>query len=230
MDQLPRWRHTLAVVAHPDDESFGLGALISGFVDQGGDVRVLCLTRGEASTLGAAPDLAKIRAAELAAAGDALGVSATTLLDFPDGGLAEVDPELLASVVGEALAGFGADGVLVLDPSGITGHPDHQAATRAAVSAARRHGLAALGWALPTSATDTLREEFGVPFVGYGPDQLDAVAVDRTRQLVACHAHVSQAVPGSVLWRRLELLGDLEHLRVLSDPVTPDPQSEGAPA
>ena len=28
------------------------------------------------------------------------------------------------------------------------------------------------------------------------------------------HLHVSQAVPGSVLWRRLELLGDREHLRL----------------
>ncbi|HLI74718.1 MAG TPA: PIG-L family deacetylase, partial [Acidimicrobiales bacterium] len=43
----------LAVVAHPDDESFGLGAVLAALVRSGGDVRVLSFTHGEASTLGA---------------------------------------------------------------------------------------------------------------------------------------------------------------------------------
>lgn len=34
--QLPAWRSVLAVVAHPDDESFGLGAILSAFADRGG--------------------------------------------------------------------------------------------------------------------------------------------------------------------------------------------------
>lgn len=42
----------LAVIAHPDDESFGLGALIDTVVRAGGHTAVLCFTRGEASTLG----------------------------------------------------------------------------------------------------------------------------------------------------------------------------------
>jgi LmbE family N-acetylglucosaminyl deacetylase len=41
----------LAVIAHPDDESFGLGAVLAAF-GAGTQVRVLCFTRGEASTLG----------------------------------------------------------------------------------------------------------------------------------------------------------------------------------
>jgi hypothetical protein len=39
--------------------------------------------------------------------------------------------------------------------------------------------------------------------------------MDRIRQLAAVRCHPSQAVPGSVLWRRLDLLGDTEHLRWL---------------
>ena len=44
---------------------------------------------------------------------------------------------------------------------------------------------------------------------------LTEVTVDRTRQLEAVHCHATQAVPGSVLWRRLELLGDREFVREL---------------
>ena len=51
VDRLPAWSDVLAVVAHPDDESFGLGALLAAFVAAGVRVSVLCLTHGEASTL-----------------------------------------------------------------------------------------------------------------------------------------------------------------------------------
>ena len=50
-DPLRRITGVLAVVAHPDDESFGLGAVLSALVI--GDVRasVICFTHGEASAL-----------------------------------------------------------------------------------------------------------------------------------------------------------------------------------
>jgi mycothiol S-conjugate amidase len=61
----------LAVCAHPDAESFGLGALS----DQGTTARVLCFTHGEASTLGETRrSLGEVRAGELAGAAAALGV------------------------------------------------------------------------------------------------------------------------------------------------------------
>jgi LmbE family N-acetylglucosaminyl deacetylase len=53
----------LAVCAHPDDETFGLGALLAAFADRGAKVSVLCFTRGEASTLGPGEhELAELRA------------------------------------------------------------------------------------------------------------------------------------------------------------------------
>lgn len=48
---LPAWPSVVAVVAHPDDESFGLGAILDSFARSGAAVSVLCLTHGEASTL-----------------------------------------------------------------------------------------------------------------------------------------------------------------------------------
>ena len=44
------------------------------------------------------------------------------------------------------------------------------------------------------------------------------MTLDRTRQFAAVACHPSQAVPGSLLWRRLELLGDIEYLRWLRRP------------
>ena len=81
---LPAWPAVLAVVAHPDDESFGLGAIIDRMTSAGAAVHVLCYTRGEASTLNqTGADLLRQRARELRQAGAALGVSTVALLDYP---------------------------------------------------------------------------------------------------------------------------------------------------
>jgi hypothetical protein len=48
---LPAWRQALVVVAHPDDETFGLGAVADRFAAGATAVHVLCFTHGEASTL-----------------------------------------------------------------------------------------------------------------------------------------------------------------------------------
>ncbi len=214
--ELPSWRRVLVVVAHPDDESFGLGGLIDRFVTAGAVVSVLCLTRGEASTLGGdLLDLTAVRDAELRSAATELGVSRTTLLTHPDGGLALVGEPLERDVAAE-VAEFAPDGVLVFDPvDGVTGHPDHQAASRAAMAVAARQGLPVLGWALSHDVADALDAEFGAGFAGHDAADLTEVVVDRTRQRRAVQCHATQAVPGSVLWRRLELQGDLEHVRHL---------------
>lgn len=213
--QLPTWKGALVVVAHPDDESFGLGAVISRLVDEGAHVDVLCLTAGEASTLGAGQDLAHLRALELETAAQQLGCAATSLLAHPDGGLGDRGADLERDVR-LAVEATRPDGLLVFAPEGgVTGHPDHEAASRAALAVAAAHGLPVLEWGLPHAVADALNEEFGASFVGLGPDELPIViTVDRTRQLAAAHEHVTQAVPGSVLWRRLEKLGDKEYLRL----------------
>ena len=41
----------LAAVAHPDDETFGLGAVVDRFATSGAAVHLLCYTRGESSTV-----------------------------------------------------------------------------------------------------------------------------------------------------------------------------------
>jgi len=62
LHDLPVIESVLAVCAHPDDESFALGAVLSAFAERGARTSVLCLTHGEASTLGAdMGDLHQIR-------------------------------------------------------------------------------------------------------------------------------------------------------------------------
>jgi N-acetylglucosamine malate deacetylase 2 len=214
---VPSWTSVLAVVAHPDDESFGLGAVLSHFVDARANVSVLCLTHGEASTLhGVEGDLHEVRGRELADAGGALGIRDITLLDYPDGGLAEIDLAELTARIIDVARGVEAQGLLAFDTNGITGHPDHIRATEAAMVAGRLLGVDVLAWSLPSDAAATLEEQFHAGFRGRSPRELDiTLDVDRTRQLAAIQCHPSQAVPGSALWRRLELLGAREHLRWL---------------
>jgi LmbE family N-acetylglucosaminyl deacetylase/uncharacterized OsmC-like protein len=216
---LPGWSSVLAVVAHPDDESFGLGAILDAFARSGAAVSVLCLTRGEASTArGIGGDRQALRALELQRAAAVLGLSSTFLSDHPDGALGQVSHTVLVQEVSEAAAKASVDGLVVFDPSGVTGHPDHKAASWAALDAATTLGLPVLGWTLPQRVAEQLNEELGTRFVGHERSEIDlTVSVDRDRQRAASLAHASQAVPTSVLWRRLELLGDVEHLRRLRD-------------
>lgn len=218
--RLPPWRSVLVVVAHPDDESFALGAILAGFAEAGTAVSVLCLTRGEASTLhGVEGDLLQLRERELAAAADILGVRHVQLLTYPDGRLADIDLDELAAHVSAAARHAEADGMLGFDLTGVTGHPDHAHATAAAVRAAEDLDVPVLGWTLPQAVADQLREEDGAPFDGHPAGEIDLeVTVDRAVQLKAVACHGSQAVPGSVMWRRIELLGDHEHLRWLRRP------------
>ena len=111
------------------------------------------------------------------------------------------------------------EGLLVFDSAGVTGHPDHMAATAAGLLAAEMLNLPVLGWTLPEAVATQLNQELGSTFIGHRDEDIDLrLTVDRVRQRVASRAHVSQALPSSVLWRRLELLGDTESLRWLRPP------------
>jgi LmbE family N-acetylglucosaminyl deacetylase len=217
-DTLPAMPSVLVVCAHPDDESFGLGAILSALADTGSRVSVLCFTHGEASTLqGVAGELAAIRADEFAAAGAILGVIHVELLDYPDGHLATQPVARLADHVTRAARTVDAAALLVFDHGGITGHPDHQHATDAALRAAGPLGCPVLAWAIPDKVAQLLNDEFHTTFAGRRHDELDiTITVDRSRQLDAIRCHRSQSTDNPVLWRRLDLLGPSEHLRTLT--------------
>jgi LmbE family N-acetylglucosaminyl deacetylase len=213
-------RSVLAVCAHPDDESFGLGAVLSTVSSLGAETHLLCLTHGEASTLGAdGVDLPAVRARELTAAGDALGIRSLRLLAHADGALALESLDVLADEITEVATADAADCLLVFDEGGITGHPDHQRATAAAIVVGQRLLVPVLAWVLPATVTSVLNREFDGGFIGRGPSEIDLVLdVDRDQQQRAIACHASQSSDNPVLRRRLALQGTTESLRWLWRP------------
>ena len=220
LHELPGATSVLAVCAHPDDESFGLGATLASFTAAGSFTAVLCFTHGERSTLGAiTAELGQVRAAELADAASELGVDHVELLDYPDGALDREPIDRLAKHVCQVADRVRPDLLLVFDEGGVTGHLDHGRATEAALEFARDVRLPVLAWAVAQPVATTLNEEFGTTFVGRTPEDLDfEVHVDRGRQRRAIICHASQATDNSVLLRRLEVQGDREVLRWLVAP------------
>lgn len=217
--ELPDWCRVLVVVAHPDDESFELGAVVDAFTAAGSEVNVLCLTEGDAAAgQGAAPSRA--RRDQLAAASRALGVAGATMHHHPDGDLGNVCRHRLAGEVVDEAGEHRAEGLLVIDPGDVTDCRDHGAATAAALLAADVLELPVLAWTIPAQVAAQLNEELGVSaFAGSPPDEIDiTVVVDRVHQMQASKAQHRLAVPSSWLWRRMELLGDHEHLRWLRPP------------
>ncbi len=138
---LEGYARVVVLAAHPDDESLGAGGLTNTAVASGLDVVIVCATDGEHShpdspTLTPA-ELAQIRAREGRAAATALGVTDVRRLELSDGDLGNHEDLLTTRLV--ELVGDGR-GTLIVAPWRRDGHPDHEAAGRAAATAARRTG------------------------------------------------------------------------------------------
>ena len=140
----------MAVLAHPDDESLGMGSTIAKYASEGVDVFLLTATRGDSGRYrGHRPDepqhpgpsaLAGIRETELRAAAATLGVREVSLLNYRDQHVDRADPqEAVTAIVGH-IRRVRPDVVLTFGPDGGYGHPDHiaisQFTTAAIVAAA----------------------------------------------------------------------------------------------
>jgi LmbE family N-acetylglucosaminyl deacetylase len=125
----------LSVWAHPDDEGYCCGGIMSMAVENGQRVVCVSATRGEQGSTDPArwpngPELAAVRAAELSASLAVLGVTEHRWLDYPDGGCASVDPGEAVGRIRAILAEVEPDTVLTFGPDGGTFHPDHMAVSR----------------------------------------------------------------------------------------------------
>jgi LmbE family N-acetylglucosaminyl deacetylase len=135
----------MAVLAHPDDESLGVGGTLARYAREGVETFVVTATRGQRGRYASGPDhpgpdaLGRIREAELRAAARALGVCEVRLLDYPDADLDRADSAEAVARIVAMLRRVRPQVVITFDPFGAYGHPDHIAIcqfTTAAVLAA----------------------------------------------------------------------------------------------
>jgi len=92
MESNKNQRVLLAVLAHPDDESFGMGGTLAKYAEDGIDVHLVCATRGEAGEvdpeyLEGFSSIGQLRESELFCAVEKLGIEEVHLLDYRDSGM-----------------------------------------------------------------------------------------------------------------------------------------------
>src|SRR5690348_1734951 len=151
-------RRLMAVLAHPDDESLGVGGTLARYASEGVDVFLVTATRGESGRFRGQPPgdpqhpgseaLARIREAELRSAAAVLGVREVSFLDYTDQHLDRADPREVIGRVVRQIRRVRPDVVVTFGPDGAYGHPDHIAISQfctAAVAAAGDTGFAADG-------------------------------------------------------------------------------------
>ncbi len=126
-------RRLLAVFAHPDDESYGAAGLLTRLgADPAASAAVLCLTRGEASSMGPARGLSPaavgaLRSERLQRVAEITGLAEWHVGDLPDGGLARLPQRTVAHEVARVVASFRPHVVVTHCARGVNGHPDHVA-------------------------------------------------------------------------------------------------------
>jgi len=148
-------RRLLISFAHPDDESFGLGAAIGKWVDEGVDVYLICATNGDVGTI---PDsmkdtydtVADLRLSELDCANKVLKFKDIFKLGYRDSGMMgsetskhpeslwtqwETNPEKVTRDVTKVIRQIRPHVVITFNKYGGYGHPDHIAIQRATVKA-----------------------------------------------------------------------------------------------
>ncbi len=141
----------LAVFAHPDDEAFSSGGILTHYASLGVRVELLCATRGEAGKITdpnlSITDLGKHRELELKLACQAMGISEPRFMDYHDSGRLERlrtdDPlatinidylEMEAKIIA-TIKETKPQVILTFDPHGGYNHPDHLSVYRAASAA-----------------------------------------------------------------------------------------------
>ena len=125
----------MAVLAHPDDESLGVGGTIAKYASEGADVFLVTATRGDAGRYRGLPPkdpghpgsdaLAKIRETELRAAASTLGVREVCLLNYRDQYLDRANPREAVAAIVTHVRRLRPDVVITFSPDGAYGHPDH---------------------------------------------------------------------------------------------------------
>jgi LmbE family N-acetylglucosaminyl deacetylase len=121
----------LAVFAHPDDESMGMGATLAKYAAEGVATHLVCASRGERGWFGPEDQnpglerLGHIRTRELENAVKELGMSSLAFLGYIDGDVDRTDPADAIEKIVTHIRRIKPQVVVTFGHDGIYGHPDH---------------------------------------------------------------------------------------------------------
>jgi LmbE family N-acetylglucosaminyl deacetylase len=134
----------MCVLAHPDDESLGMGGTLAKYAAEGIETYLVTATRGERGRFGISKErpsqavVGQVRESELRAAARELGIREISFLDYVDGKLDQADPKEAVEKIAGHLQRVRPHVVLTFGPDGAYGHPDHIAISQFAAAAAVR--------------------------------------------------------------------------------------------
>ncbi|NUM43117.1 MAG: PIG-L family deacetylase [Anaerolineales bacterium] len=142
----------VVILAHPDDESFGMGGTLALYARQGAKVYYICMTGGESGTvdphfLEKYSSIADLRYDELKCASEKLGLAGFLMAGYRDSGMPgtpdNAHPAALVNQPVEAVAArlvhfireLRPQVIVTHDPIGGYKHPDHIATHHAVLRA-----------------------------------------------------------------------------------------------
>jgi LmbE family N-acetylglucosaminyl deacetylase len=193
-------KRMLAILAHPDDESFAAGGTLAKYAHQDVQVVLLCATRGEAGIAGMKPEEArKIREGELHKAAEELGIE-VRFLGCRDGEMAGCRLEMLAESMAWWMDLIQPQVILTFGPEGVSGHPDHVTISNAVTQAYDKYYKKGMLLYIRPSETTVLGggnsntpSDAGLPFVKVN---ISEHRLEKARA-VQCHASQNNGVIGT---------------------------------
>ncbi|QPC81803.1 PIG-L family deacetylase [Phototrophicus methaneseepsis] len=144
-------KRLLFSLAHPDDESFGSGAVIAKYVAEGVDVSLICATDGDMGTIpdamkGQYQTIRELRVAEMHCAAEKLGFKHLFMYGYCDSGMMnsesnqdpkclwynwQNEPDVVVQRVVETIRTVKPQVIVTFNKYGGYGHPDHIAIQQA---------------------------------------------------------------------------------------------------
>lgn len=131
----------LAVLAHPDDESLGLGGTLARYAASGVETSLVTATRGERGRYfnnenrPSNDEVGRVRELELRAAAHELGIRHVHVLGYADGALDAAPTQEAVGRIVSHLREIRPHVVLSFGFDGAYGHPDHIAISQLTTSA-----------------------------------------------------------------------------------------------
>jgi N-acetylglucosamine malate deacetylase 2 len=143
--QVHNTRKILAVLAHPDDETFICGGTLAKYASEGADITLVSATRGEMGRRMGNPHylnretISAAREVELRRACDSLGIRELIFFDIRDKLVEFIDEELLIGRITDLIHQVDPDVILTFHER-LGGHPDHCAIGKVTTAAVNRSG------------------------------------------------------------------------------------------